>query len=165
SAKTLGPITELATPLTAMEGVELAATADAEKVTAIRAELALRAKRVLADTLRDLTKQVTQIDKEANTFVETYQDVFDTTPLGNAKIRKERVYKKRGLTDPQTTTLQATNATCRQIDEGVAPMAAGLSVEEKEFEPFAEDANRLRKEVARVLDIDYQRVYREIPKP
>jgi hypothetical protein len=164
AAKTLGPIVDVAGPLAAIEGVELAATGEAAKVTEIRTDLTARAKRVLADTLREATKRVSAIDKEANTFVETWQDTYQLSGFGNPTTKKERVYKKRGLKEADTIILQETAATCGQIDKNAAELAAGLGAEPAAFDAFADDAGRLRKEVARVLEIDYQRVYREIPK-
>jgi hypothetical protein len=43
-------------------------------------------------------------------------------------------------------------------------LAQGLKAADKAFEPFSEEAARIRKEVDRVLDIDYLRIYRELPK-
>jgi hypothetical protein len=165
TSKALGAIAAMFKPLVTLEGIELAATGNGEapKIKAIQADLAERAKRAVADALRGLSKRVGEVDKEANTYVETYiekQDPYSRFP----RIIREKVYKKRGLSDAHTKELQETNATCDKIPLAMAEMAEGLRAPEKEFEPFTAEAGRIRKEVDRLLDTDYQRVYREIPR-
>src|SRR3954468_21643707 len=74
TAKALPPIAELFRPLDTMEGLERAATGEAARVKALRAELTEAARRAVADALRGIDKSVGVIDKSASTFVEFYQD-------------------------------------------------------------------------------------------
>jgi hypothetical protein len=163
AAKTLGPVAVLFKPLATMEGLELAATGDAVKVRAIEGDLADRAKRNIADALRALAKRVGEIDKEANTFVEFYQDEQDPLAPFPFPVRR-KVYKRKGPTNPQLAELQQGNATCDKLPQAVGELAEGLHVPEKAFENFADEAGRIRKEIDRLLDTDYLKVYREIPK-
>jgi hypothetical protein len=160
AAKALPPIAELFKPLDTMEGLERAATGEAARVKALRAELTEAARRAVADALRGIDKSVGVIDKSAGTFVEFYQDSFD--PL--ARPVKVKAYRKRGLSDEQTRELQTANRTLDQIAPALTELARGLRVEARTFDPFAEDAARIRKEVDRILDTDYLRVYAEVPK-
>jgi len=165
-AKSLPPIAQLAKPLAEMEGLELAAkenSTEAEKVNSLRKELSEASKKLLADALRTLSKQVGDIDKQANTYVESYQEISD--PFSSVpKFRREKVYRKKGLTDAMTKDLQDATATCDKLPLALSDLASGLKVEEKTFDPFSEEAGRIRKEIDRVLDTDYLKVYREIPK-
>jgi len=163
AAKTLGPVAAVFKPLAAMEGLELAAAGDAVKIRAIEGDLADRAKRNIADALRALSKRVGEIDKDANTFVELYQDEQDPLAPFPFPVRR-RVYKRKGPTNAQLAELQQGNATCDRLPQAVNEMAEGLRVPEKTFENFAEEAGRIRKEIDRLLDTDYLRVYKEIPK-
>lgn len=167
AAKALPPLAAAFKPLATLTGIELAAAgADGQtpKSSSLRTELTEKAKKVLADNLRDLAKRVGEISKDANTFVETIQDVYDVTPLGQTTIRKQRVWKKRGLTEPQTTALQDATKTCDQLVPGLPELARGLGVDEATFDPMSEEAARIRKDVDRVLDTDYMKTYRELPK-
>jgi hypothetical protein len=174
ASKALGGIAAMFRPLATWEGLERAAGAattgdaggeggEAPRVAAIRADLAERARRAVAEALREIDKRVRAVDKEANTYVETYiekQDPFSRFP----RIVREKVYKKKGLSDEQTKDLQEANRTVDRIPQAMGELAEGLGAAEKSFEPFAEEAGRIRKEVDRLLDTDYQRVYREVPK-
>lgn len=163
SAKTLGPVAAVFKPLATMEGLELAASGDAVKVRAIEADLADRAKRTISDALRALSKRVGEIDKEANTFVEFFQDEQD--PLANYPFMiRRKLYKRKGPTNAQLAELQQANATCDKLPQAIGEIAEGLRVPEKTFETFADEAGRIRKEVDRLLDTDYLKTYREIPK-
>lgn len=166
SAKTLPPIAAAFKPLDEMEALELASkepTAELEKVKSIRHDLAESAQKLIADALRTMSKRVGIIDKEANTFVEFYQDVPNPY-AGVLQFRKQKAYRKKGLTDAQSKDLQATTATCDKLNLALTELATGLKVEEKTFDPFAEEAAHLRKEVDRILDTDYQKVYDRIPR-
>jgi hypothetical protein len=146
-----------------MEGLELAAsggTAEADKVKALRADLTDAAKKTVAEALRGMSKHLGEIDKSANTFVEFYQEGLDAL----ARPVMTKMYKKKGLTDAQSKELSETNATCDKLTPALAELAKGLSADEKTFQPFSEEAARIRKEVDRVLDTDYLHVYRELPK-
>jgi hypothetical protein len=160
SAHALPPIAACFAPLQTMEGLELAATGDAPKVTALRGKLIDTAKKAVAEALRALSKRLGEIDKSANTFVENYQESVDL--LGRPAMVK--MYKKKGLSDADSKELSATNATCDKIPPALAELAKGLGADDKTFEPFSDEAARIRREVDRVLDIDYQRTYRELPK-
>jgi hypothetical protein len=163
AAQSLPPIAETFKPLTVMEGLELAGTGAAEKVTAVRTEMIEQAKKIVADGLRAISKRVGEIDKNANTFVEFYQDTYDAFSRFPRTI-KEKAYKKKGLSDQDTKELQATTATCDKIAPALSEMGEQLKAGEKTFDPFIDEAARIRKEVDRILDTDYQRVYKEIPK-
>jgi hypothetical protein len=156
----LPPIAQLFTPLATMEGLELAATGDDKQVKALRTELTDAAKKAVAAALRTLSNRVSQIDKSANAFVETYQEGIDA--LGRPAM--VRMYKKKGLTDPETRELSDTNATCDKISPALSELAKGLGAEDKTFEPFTEEAARIRREVDRILDTDYLQTYRQLPK-
>jgi hypothetical protein len=164
TGKALPPIAQLFAPLARMEGFELASTAggtgEAVKVKAVRAELTDASKKIVAEALRQMSKRLGEIDKSANTFVEFYQESVDAL----ARPVMTKMYKKKGLTDPQTKELSETNATCDKLVPALAELAKGLAAEDKTFEPFSDEAARIRKEVDRVLDTDYLRVYRELPK-
>jgi hypothetical protein len=163
AARQLGPVAAVFKPLATMEGLELAATGDAVRVRAIEADLADRAKRSISDALRALSKRVGEIDKEASAFVEIYQDEQD--PLaGYPRPIRRKVYKRKGPTEAQLTELQQANATCDRLPQAIAEIAEGLRVPERTFEAFGDEAGRIRKEVDRLLDTDYLKVYREIPK-
>jgi hypothetical protein len=162
-ATSLPPIAEMFKPLATMEGLELAGTGDTVKVKAVRGELAEQSKKLLAEALRGLNKRLGEIDKDANTFVEFYQDSYDAFSRLPRPV-KEKVYKKKGLTDAQQRELSDINATCDKLGPALIELGGQLRAEEKVFEPFGNEAGRIRKEVDRVLDTDYQRVYREIPK-
>ena len=166
SAKSLPPIADACKPLMAMEGLELAAKegdGDAEKVKSLRAELVEQAKKLLADALRAMSKRVGEIDKEAGTFVAFYQDV--PNPYSAVlPFRREKAYRKKGLTDRQTKELQETTATCDKLSPALTELAAALKAEDKVFDATNDEASRIRKEIDRILDTDYMKVYREIPK-
>lgn len=163
AAKSLPPIAEAFKPLATAEGIELAATGEALKVTEIRRGLIEQSKKVVADALRALSKRLGEIDKDANTFVEFYQDTFDAFSRFARPI-KEKAYKKKGLSDAQSKELQEMTVTCDKLGPALIELAGQLHAEEKAFDPFENEAGRIRKEVDRVLDTDYQRVYRELPK-
>jgi hypothetical protein len=162
--KALPPIAALFAPLSKMEGIELASSNDsageAVKVKAVRGELIDAAKKIVAEALRGMSKRLSEIDKSANTFVEFYQESIDAF----ARPVMTRMYKKKGLTDPQTQELTQTSATCDKLAPALTELAKGLGAQEKTFEPFSEEAARIRKEVDRVLDTDYLRVYQQLPK-
>jgi hypothetical protein len=169
SAKSLPPIAEVFKPLSEMEGLERMAAGngleggEAAKVQSLRTEVVTQAKKVIADALRAMSKRVGEIDKEAGTFVEFYQDVLD--PAYSLPIpKKQKAYRRKGLTDKQTTELQETTVTCDKLTLALIELAKGLVTEDKIFDPFADEAGRVRKEVDRILDVDYQHVYTEIPK-
>lgn len=163
AAKALGPVAVLFKPLATMEGLELAATGDAVRVRAIEGDLADRAKRNIADALRTLSKRVGEIDKDANTFVELYQDEQDPLAPYPFPVRR-KVYKRKGPTNAQLNELQQGNATCDKLPQAMAEMTEGLHVPDKTFDSFSDEAGRIRKEIDRLLDTDYLRVYKEIPK-
>lgn len=166
TAKSLPPIAALFNPLNEMEGLELAAkegSTEAEKVGSLRKEVAESAKKMLADALRSMSNRIGDIDKEAGTFVEFYQDTTDPFSVV-PQIRREKVYRKKGLTDAATKELQETTQTCDRLGLALSELATGLKVDEKTFEPFSDETGRIRKEVERILDTDYLKIYREIPK-
>jgi len=162
--KALPPIAQLFGPLSKMEGIELASLNDsggeAVKVKAVRGELIDAAKKIVAEALRGMSKRLSEIDKSANTFVEFYQESIDAF----ARPVMTKMYKKKGLTDPQTQELTQTSATCDKLAPALTELARGLGAQEKTFEPFSDEAARIRKEVDRVLDTDYLRVYQQLPK-
>lgn len=164
ASKALPPIAQLFGPLSRMEGIELASLSDsggeAVKVKAVRAELIDAAKKIVAEALRGMSKRLGEIDKSANTFVEFYQESIDAF----ARPVMTKMYKKKGLTDPQTQELTETSATCDKLAPALTELAKGLGAADKTFEPFSEEAARIRKEVDRVLDTDYLRVYQQLPK-
>src|SRR4051812_11702849 len=167
TSKALPPIAQLFTPLSKMEGIELASLNDsageggeAVKVKAVRVELIDAAKKIVAEALRGMSKRLSEIDKSANTFVEFYQESIDAF----ARPVMTKMYKKKGLTDPQTKELTETSTTCDKLTPALTELAKGLGAQDKTFDPFSEEAARIRKEVDRVLDTDYLRVYRELPK-
>jgi len=166
AATSLPPIAACFKPLAEMEGLELAAkenATEAEKVTALRKDLAEHAKKLLADSFRAMSKRIGDIDKEAGTFVEFYEDVPD--PFGApAAFRRRKAWKKKGLTEADTKELEAATQTCDKIGPALSELAAGLKQEEKAFDPFADEAGRIRKEVERILDTDYLKIYRTPPK-
>jgi hypothetical protein len=165
ASASLDPIAALFKPLWTMEGLERASTKDggAPRVTALAGELTDRAKRILADALRGVAKRVGEIDKEANTFVETYQDVQDPFAVFPKPVR-ERVYKRKGLTDGQVNELRQAIGTCDRIPRALPALAEGLHAPGQAFEPFADEAARIRKDADRLLATDFMRVYKEIPK-
>ena len=162
--KALPPIAQLFGPLSKMEGIELASltdsSGDAVKIKAIRADLIDAAKKIVAEALRGMSKRLSEIDKSANTFVEFYQESIDAF----ARPVMTRMYKKKGLTDHQSQELTDTSATCDKLGPALIELAKGLGAQEKTFEPFSDEAARIRKEVDRVLDTDYLRVYQQLPK-
>jgi hypothetical protein len=164
TGKALPPLAQLFAPLAKMEGFELASTAggagEAVKVKAVRAELTDAAKKIVAEALRQMSKRLSEIDKSANTFVEFYQEGIDAL----ARPVMTKMYKKKGLSDDQNKELSETNATCDKLVPALAELAKGLGADDKAFQPFDDEAARIRKEVDRVLDTDYLRVYRELPK-
>lgn len=163
AAKTSGalpPIAQLFAPLATMQGLELSATGDDKQIKALRTELTDAAKKAVANALRTLSKRVSEIDKSANTFVETYQEGVDA--IGRPAMVK--MYKKKGLTDEQTHELSDTNATCDKIPPALTELAKGLAAEDKTFDPFTEEASRIRRESDRLLDTDYLQTYRQLPK-
>jgi hypothetical protein len=165
TSRSLDPIIALFKPLAAMGGLERASSkdGDAPRVKALEAELAERAKRNLADALRAVAKRVGEIDKEANTFVEGFQDVQDPlTPY--ARPIRERVYKRKGLSDAQVNELRQANATCDRVPRVLPLLAEGLHAPQGAFEPFGDEAARIRRDVDRLIATDWMRVYKEIPK-
>jgi hypothetical protein len=163
ASKALPPIAQMFPTLAMMEGLELAAsggTGEAERVKALRADLTDAAKKTVAEALRAMSKRLGEIDKTANTFVEFYQESIDAL----ARPVMTKMYKKKGLTDAQSKELAETNATCDKLAPALAELGKALKADEKTFEPFSEEAARIRKEVDRVLDTDYLHVYRELPK-
>ena len=165
-ATALPPIAAMQKPLALLEGLELAATGKAggaDNAAALRKALADRAIKVTADHLRQTSKRLGEIDRDANTWVEFYQDVQD--PLARfPRMIKERAYKKRGLTEAHTKALAEINATCDRLPPALAELSEALAVDAKAFDPQAEEAARIRRESDRVLDTDYQRVVKEVPK-
>jgi hypothetical protein len=148
-----------------MEGLERASTkdGDAPRVKALQAELIDRAKRDLADALRAVAKRVGEIDKEASTFVEGFQDSQDPlTPY--ARPVRERVYKRKGLSDAQVNELRQANATCDRVPRVLPLLAEGLHAPDGAFESFGDEAARIRRDVDRLLGEDFMRIYKEIPK-
>jgi hypothetical protein len=164
AAKSLPPIAETFKPLAAMEGYERAATDDVVKVKELRGELLAKSKKILADALRDMSKRVGDVGKEANTFYETVQEVYGRAPNGFPTTRKERVFKKKGLTEANTDLLKEATTTCDKLTLALGEVAKGLGVEETELDPFGDEARRVRKEVDKILDTDYLKTYRELPK-
>jgi hypothetical protein len=164
AGKSLPPIAETFKPLAVMEGYERAATGEAAKVKELRVELLEKSKKVLADALRDMSKRVGDVGKDANTFVETVVEVYGRSPQGFPTTRKERAYKKKGLSEAQTDLLKEATTTCDKLALALPEVAKGLAVEETEFDSFADEARRVRKEVDRILDTDYLKTYRELPK-
>jgi hypothetical protein len=166
AAKSLPPFAQVFKPLNEMEGLELAAkegSTTAEKIGSLRKELAESAKKMLADALRNMSKRIGDIDKEAGTFTVFYQDTTD--PLSPVpRILREKVYRKKGLTDAATKELQETTQTCDKLGLALSELASGLKVDDNTFEPFSDEASRIRKEVERILDTDYLKIYRELPK-
>ena len=165
ASRSLDPIVALFKPLAAMEGLERASSkdGDAPRVKALETELADRAKRNLADALRAVAKRVGEIDKEANTFIEGFQDVQDPlTPY--ARPVRERVYKHKGLSDAQVNELRQANATCDRVPRVLPALAEGLHAPAEAFEPFGDEAARIRRDVDRLIATDWMRVYKEIPK-
>jgi hypothetical protein len=164
ASKALPPIAQLFVPLSKMEGLELASLNDSAgepvKVKAVRAELIDASKKIVAEALRGMSKRLGEIDKSANTFVEFYQESIDAF----ARPVMTKMYKKKGLTDPQIQELTQTSATCDKLAPALAELAKGLGAQDKTFEPFSDEAARIRKEVGRVLDTDYLRVYQQLPK-
>jgi len=140
--------------------LERAATGDAPKAKTLRSDLVEATRRAVADALRAMDKSVGVIDKSANTFVEFYQDTFD--PL--ARPVKVKAYKKRGLTDEQSKELHDATATCDKIAPALTELAKGLRAEPKTFDALEDEVGRIRKEVDRILDTDYLRVYPNLPK-
>lgn len=164
TARTLPPLMDAAKAVATMEGLEQAATGKSEKSSALRAGLTEQSKKVVSEALKSMSKRISEIDKEANTFVEFYQDVFDPRVRNPGQLKKERAYRKKGLSDPQYKELQEVNGTCDKLPQALETLAVELRSEEKAFEAMASEAGRIRKEVDRILDTDYQRVYKEIPK-
>jgi hypothetical protein len=162
-ARSLLPIAAAVSAIDPLEGLERAATGDAEKVSSMRKELTTQAQKATADALRDLNKRLSDIDKEANTFVPFYQETYDPAFRFPKPIR-EKVYKKKGLTDAQTKALHEVTITCDKVPPALSELAKALRTEEKSFDPQSEEAGRIRREADRVLDTDYQRIYKEIPK-
>ncbi|HEY7120499.1 MAG TPA: hypothetical protein VH475_28200 [Tepidisphaeraceae bacterium] len=163
SAKSLGPIAAACPTLAKLEGIERAGTGDVTRTRQLRDQLTETTKKTVADALRGLAKQVGVIDKEANTFVEFYEDRQDPTARFPRVIR-EKAYKKKGLNEVQTNQLQEVNRTCDQIPPALAELAQKLGAQDKAFDPQSDEAARIRREVDRILDTDYLKVYRELPK-
>jgi hypothetical protein len=165
ASRSLDAMAALFKPLAVMEGLERASTkdGDAPRVKALQSELTDRAKRNLADALRAVGKRVGEIDKEANTFVEGFQDVQDPFAYYPRPVR-ERIYKRKGLTDAQVNELRQANATCDKLPRVLPAMAEGLHAPDRAFEPFADEAARIRGDVDRLLATDWMRLYKEIPK-
>jgi hypothetical protein len=166
-ATTLGPVLDLLKPLNTLEGLETAAggaTGKAERTRELMGEAAGRAKQVLAAALRDLGGRVTAIDKEANTLIEFYRDTEDPNAYLPRPI-KEKAYKRRGLTEPRLRELRELGGTADRVPEALAVIAQGVRAEEKDFAALAEEAGRVRKDVDRLLDTDYERVFTEKDKP
>lgn len=170
AATSLPPIAACFKPLDEMEGMELAAkenstaeSSGAEKVTALRKDLTETAKKMMADSFRAMSKRIGDIDKEAGTYVEFYEDVPDPFNAP-AAFRRRKAWKKKGLTDADTKELEAATVTCDKISPALTELAVGLKQEEKTFDPFSDEASRIRKEVERILDTDYLKIYRTPPK-
>jgi hypothetical protein len=165
ASRSLDPIVALFKPLAMMEGLERASTkdGDAPRVKALQAELTDRAKRDLADALRAVARRVGEIDKEASTFVEGFQDSQDPlTPY--ARPVRERVYKRKGLSDAQVNELRQANATCDRVPRVLPLLAEGLHAPDGAFDSFGDEAARIRRDVDRLLGEDFMRIYKEIPK-
>lgn len=166
TATRLPPIAACFKPLDEMEGLELAAkenSTQAEKVTALRKELTGSARKLLADSFRSMSQRIGDIDKEAGTYLEFYEDIPD--PFGApAAFRRRKAWKKKGLTDSDTQELEAATVTCDQVGAALTELTTGLKQEEKTFDPAETEAGRIRKEVERILDTDYLKIYRTPPK-
>jgi hypothetical protein len=76
---------------------------------------------------------------------------------------KEKVYKRVGLTEARLRELRELGATADKVPEAMETIVKGLRAEEKDFAALGEEAGRLRKDVNRLLDTDYERIYQELP--
>lgn len=162
-ATALPPILEATKTAAALTGLELAATGEAAESREILKSLSEQTRKLLATAIADMNKRVTAIDKEASTYIEFWYEAY--VPIANAaRVQKERAWKRKGLTDAQLKELQTLGTTCDQIPAAIEAISAAMKSEGKELAPFAEDAGRTRKEVARVLDVDYQMVFHTPPK-
>lgn len=164
NAKALPPLMEGVKTVVTMEGLEQAATGKTDKSNALLAELTEHSKKLVSDALKTMSKRLGEIDKEANTYIEFYQDVYDPRAKVPGVMKREKAYKKKGLTDLQFKELREINVTCDKLPEATQTLAAGLKQEAKAFEPMVNEAGRIRNEVDRLLDTDYQRTYKGIPK-
>jgi len=162
-AKSLPPILEAIKATSALLGLELAATGETAKSHEMLKSLTEQTRKLLAGVIADMNKRVTAIDKEASVFIEFWYDAY--VPIANtARVQRERAWRRKGLTDAQLKELQTLGTTCDQIPSAIETITQALKSEGKELAPFAEDATRTRKEIARVLDVDYQQVFHTPPK-
>jgi hypothetical protein len=162
-ATTLGPVMDALKPLSTLEGLESAATGGKpEKTREAMAGVAEQAKKVTATAVRDLGKRVTEIDKQANTFQEIIR-VTEDPNAPTARPMKEKVYKRVGLTEAQLRELRELGATADKLPDAIEAIVKGLRADAKEFAPLNDEAGRVRKDVDRLLDTDFERIYRELP--
>jgi hypothetical protein len=166
AATSLPPIAACIKALDELEALERAASEDGtetQKVTILRKALTEHVQKLLADAFRTLSARIGDIDKEAGTYVEFYEEAID--PFNTApQFRRRKAWKKKGLTPADTKTLEAATQTCDQVALALPQLATGLKQEEKTFAPAEAEAGRLRKEVERILDTDYLKVYHTPPK-
>ena len=147
----------------ALSGLERAATGDAAKSREMFKALGDQARKLLAATIADANKRVAAIDREASTFVEHWYEALVPTRFSAKPIRKLG-WKRKGPTEAQLDELQALAAQCDKVGPAVESLTAGLRADPKDFGAFADDAARTRKEIARVLEVDYLHVFETPPK-
>ncbi len=162
-AKALPPILEALKTLSTLQGIELSATGDAPKSKEMLKTLAEHTRQLLSTSLADISKRVSAIDRQATAWVEfTYEA---TVPYKNtAKVQRTKAWKRKGLTDSELSELKGDGATCDKIPAAVAMIAESLKTDAKEFAQFDTEAARIKKEIGRLLDIDYQQVSHTAPK-
>jgi hypothetical protein len=163
TAKSLPPVVEAVKVLMTLQGVETLAGGETAKTGELLAGLKDQTAKMIAENLRETAKRVAAMDKEANQVIEFYEEVPEARPGGFVRYRKEKRYKKKGLTDAMLAELKEVNQTCERLPVAIDELAPALRTEKKTFEPSLVEAERLAKEVTRILDGEYERVYTEPP--
>jgi hypothetical protein len=138
-ATSLPPILQAAELAGEMRGLEIAATGKDEKTSTALSDLTENASKLMNDYLERSTRDVDNIDRQANYPVDT--STYQTS--------------RRGLTSPQINDLKMIISNCQKLTLAAQQVAASAGAGGSEFRAISEKSSDLGKRANDVLTADY----------
>ena len=164
-AKALQPVIEALQAAGGLRTLELAATGDDAEVKTMVSDLSGRAKKMMADAVKDMTDTVNQIEESANRLQEVMTPVRAPGGVGGGGgVYAERSYKKRGLMTPDVKDLKRVISDCQKIVPVVKELVEKLGESGEEFKQIGTDAVAVGTKAHEVLTTDYANSYTRSPR-
>ncbi len=135
----LTPILQAADLAGEMRGLEIAATGKDEKTSNALSDLTENASKLMKDYLERSSRDVDNIDRQANYPVDT--NTYQTT--------------RRGLTSPQINDLKLIISNCQKLTLAAQQVASSAGAGGSEFRAISEKSSDLGKRANDVLTADY----------